>query len=146
MYHKIIFCKGYKMYGLSDEAHENKKETNKQKELCKNLSSCGITGAMKNHFGSLPSPRNLHEGMDDQSYIADICNTPSIRDKVRVSIADALFAYWHKNVWAPRPWKTFPQESPHSLILGTDPVALDSVMLDISWMRSEPRVIMPRTG
>ena len=91
---------------------------------------CGITGAMKNHFGSIPSPRNLHEGMGDKSYIADVCNTPSIRDKVRVNIADALFANWHNNVWAPRPWKTFPQESPNSLILGTDPVALDSVMLD----------------
>jgi uncharacterized protein (DUF362 family) len=91
---------------------------------------CGITGAMKNHFGSIPSPQNLHDGMADKSYIADVCNTPSIRNKVRVNIADALFANWHNNVWAPRPWKTFPEESPNSLILGTDPVALDSVMLD----------------
>ena len=91
---------------------------------------CGITGAMKNHFGSIPSPRNLHDGMGDKSYIADVCNTPSIKNKVRVNIADALFANWHNNVWAPRPWKTFPQESPNSLLLGTDPVALDSVMLN----------------
>ena len=61
---------------------------------------CGITGAMKNHFGSIPSPRNLHDGMGDKSYIADVCNTPSIRKKVRVNIADALFATWHNNVWA----------------------------------------------
>ena len=92
--------------------------------------NCGITGAMKNHFGSIPSPRNLHDGMGDKSYIADVCNTPSIKDKVRVNIADALFANWHNNVWAPKPWKTFPGESPNSLIMGTDPVALDSVMLD----------------
>lgn len=92
--------------------------------------ACGITGAMKSHFGSIPSPRNLHEGMGDKSYIADVCNTPSIRDKVRLNIADALFANWHNNVWAPRPWKTFPEESPNSLIMGCDPVALDSVMLD----------------
>ena len=92
--------------------------------------NCGITGAMKNHFGSIPSPKNLHEEMGERSYIADVCNTPSIRNKVRVNIADALFANWHNNVWAPRPWKTFPGESPNSLIMGTDPVALDSVMLD----------------
>ena len=92
--------------------------------------NCGITGAMKNHFGSIPSPKNLHDGMGGKSYIADVCNTPSIRNKVRVNIADALFANWHNNVWAPRPWKTFPEQSPNSLILGTDPVALDSVMLD----------------
>jgi Domain of unknown function (DUF362) len=91
---------------------------------------CGITGAMKNHFGSIPSPKCLHEGLGDKSYIADLCNTPSIRDKVRLNIADALFANWHNNVWAPRAWNTFPEESPNSLILGTDPVALDSVMLD----------------
>jgi hypothetical protein len=91
---------------------------------------CGITGAMKNHFGSIPSPRCLHEEMGDRSYIADVCNTPSIRDKVRINIADALFANWHNNVWAPRPWTTFPEESPNSLLLSTDPVALDSVMLD----------------
>ncbi len=68
--------------------------------------------------------------MGGKSYIADVCNTPSIRTKVRLNIADALFANWHNNVWAPRPWKSFPEESPNSLILGTDPVALDSVMLD----------------
>ena len=92
--------------------------------------NCGITGAMKNHLGSIPSPRNLHEGMGSKSFIADVCNSPCIRNKVRVNIADALFANWHNNVWAPRPWKTFPGESPNSLIMGTDPVALDSVMLD----------------
>lgn len=92
--------------------------------------NCGITGALKNHFGSIPSPGNLHEKMGERSYIADVCNTPSIRNKVRINIADALFANWHNNVWAPRPWKTFPEESPNSLLLGTDPVALDSVMLD----------------
>ena len=92
--------------------------------------ACGITGAMKSHFGSIPSPRNLHEGMGGKSYIADVCNTPSIREKVRLNIADALFANWHNNVWAPRPWKSFPEESPNSLIFGKDPVALDSVMLD----------------
>lgn len=91
---------------------------------------CGITGAMKNHYGSIPSPSHLHDGIGDKSYIGDVCNTPSIRNKVRINIADALFANWHNNVWAPRPWKTFPQESPNSLIMGTDPVALDSVMLD----------------
>lgn len=91
---------------------------------------CGITGAMKSHFGSIPSPKCLHEGLGDKSYIADLCNTPSIKNKVRINIADSTFANWHNNVWAPRPWKTFPEESPNSLLLGTDPVALDSVMLD----------------
>ncbi|MBW7995121.1 MAG: DUF362 domain-containing protein [Candidatus Glassbacteria bacterium] len=91
---------------------------------------CGITGAMKNHFGSIPSPKKLHEGLGDKSYIADLCNTPSIRDKVRLNLADALFANWHNNVWCPRPWNTFPEQSPNSLLMAADPVAIDSVMLD----------------
>jgi hypothetical protein len=91
---------------------------------------CGITGAMKSHFGAIPSPKMLHEGLGDKSYIADVCATPAIRDKVRVNIADALFANWHGNVWSPRPWNTFPEASPNSLLLSRDPVAIDSVMLD----------------
>jgi hypothetical protein len=91
---------------------------------------CGITGAMKSHFGSIPSPKCLHNGLGDKSYIADLCATPTIRNKVRVNIADALFANWHGNVWAPRPWNSFPEPSPNSLLLSKDPVALDSVMLD----------------
>ncbi len=91
---------------------------------------CGITGAMKSHFGSIPSPKCLHDGLGDKSYIADLCATPTIRNKVRVNIADALFANWHGNVWCPRPWNTFPEPSPNSLILSKDPVAIDSVMLD----------------
>ncbi len=91
---------------------------------------CGITGALKNHFGSVPTPKNFHEGLGDRTCIADLCNSPSIRTKVRLNIADALFANWHNNVWAPRPWLTFPEQSPNSLLLSTDPVALDSVMLD----------------
>ena len=91
---------------------------------------CGITGAMKNHFGSIPSPKCLHDGLGDKSHIADLCATPSIRNKVRINIADALFANWHGNVWCPRPWNTFPEPSPNSLIMSKDPVAIDSVMLD----------------
>ena len=92
---------------------------------------CGITGAMKNHFGAIPppSPKYLHAGLGEKSYIADLCNTDSIKKKVRINICDAVFANWHDNVWSPRPWKTFPEESPNSLFFGRDPVAFDSVLL-----------------
>jgi len=92
---------------------------------------CGITGAMKNHFGAIPppSPKYLHSGLGEKGYIADLCNANSIKTKVRINICDAIFANWHDNVWAPRPWKTFPEESPNSLFFGTDPVAFDSVLL-----------------
>ncbi len=92
---------------------------------------CGITGAMKNHFGAIPppSPKFLHTGLGEKSYIADLCNTKSIREKVQLNVCDAVFANWHNNVWSPRPWKTFSEESPNSLFLGVDPVAFDSVLL-----------------
>jgi hypothetical protein len=92
---------------------------------------CGVTGAMKNHFGAIPppSPKFLHTGLGEKSYIADLCNTKSIRKKVQLNVCDAVFANWHNNVWSPRPWKTFSEESPNSLFLGVDPVAFDSVLL-----------------
>lgn len=92
---------------------------------------CGVSGAMKNHFGAIPppSPKFLHTGLGERSYIADLCNTESIKYKVRLNVCDAIFANWHNNVWSPRPWKTFPEESPNSLFLGADPVAFDSVLL-----------------
>lgn len=92
---------------------------------------CGITGAMKNHFGAIPPPfpKFLHTGLGTKSYIADLCHTPSIRNKVRVNICDAIFANWHNNVWSPRPWLTFPGGTPNSLFFGIDPVAFDSVLL-----------------
>ena len=92
---------------------------------------CGVSGAMKNHFGAIkpPSPKYLHEGLGRKSYIADLCNTDSIKKKVRINICDAVFANWHDNVWSPRPWKTFSEESPNSLFFGRDPVAFDSVLL-----------------
>jgi len=92
---------------------------------------CGITGAMKNHFGAFPPPfaKYLHDGLGSKSYIADVCNTPSIKNKVRLNICEAIFGNWHNNVWCPRPWKTFAGGTPNSLFLGTDPVAFDSVLL-----------------
>ena len=92
---------------------------------------CGVTGAMKNHFGAIPfpSPKYLHAGLGDKGYIADLCNANSIKNKVRINICDGIFANWHDNVWSPRPWNTFPEKSPNSLFFGTDPVAFDSVLL-----------------
>ena len=92
---------------------------------------CGITGAMKNHFGAIepPSPKFLHDGLGEKSYIADLSSTPHIKNKLRLNVCDAVFANWHDNVWSPRPWKTFPGGTPNSLFLGIDPVAFDSVLL-----------------
>jgi hypothetical protein len=93
--------------------------------------ACGVTGAMKNHFGAIPPPfpKFLHKGLGEKSYISDICNSPSIKNKVRLNICEAIFGNWHNNVWCPRPWKTFPDHTPNSIFLGTDPVAFDSVLL-----------------
>jgi hypothetical protein len=92
---------------------------------------CGVTGAMKNHFGAIPPPfpKFLHDGLGSKSYIADLSNTPTIREKVRINICEAVFGNWHNNVWSPRPWLTFPDATPNSIFLGTDPVAFDSVLL-----------------
>lgn len=49
----------------------------------------GITGALKNHYGSFHNPMTCH-GNHCNPYIADLNEIPAIRDKTRLIIMDAL--------------------------------------------------------
>ncbi len=92
----------------------------------------GITGAMKNHYGSVKYPSYLHADMENNSYIGDVNNNPHIRDKTRLIVCDALFGNWSVNYGeGPRDWTTFPEGTPNSLLFSLDPVAMDSVLYDI---------------
>jgi len=45
-------------------------------------------------------------------------------------ILDGLFGNWECNNSKAKPWRTFGNRAPDSLLFGTDPVAIDSVMAD----------------
>ncbi|MFC2089119.1 DUF362 domain-containing protein, partial [Calditrichota bacterium] len=82
----------------------------------------GITMALKNMFGAIHNPNKFHLNVGDP-YIADVFSYPSIKNKVRLTIADAIFAQYEGG----------PSFMPHwrwpyaGLIIGKDPVALDCI-------------------
>ena len=101
--------------------------------LLKRHPEAAVTGAMKNHYGSVSNCFELHTQpyRRNGSYIGDINNHPEIRGKTRLIVADALFGSWAHNQGPPRQWQIFNNGSPNSVLASLDPVAIDSVMFDI---------------
>jgi uncharacterized protein (DUF362 family) len=81
---------------------------------------CGATFAMKNMYGVIDRPQDLHNNNCNPA-IADLNCIPAIREKVRFTIGDAMTSlydggpYFHSE----RLWQ------PNALIVGEDRVALD---------------------
>jgi uncharacterized protein (DUF362 family) len=88
--------------------------------LLKDHVSSGVTLSMKNMYGVIDNPSHYHGGGCNPG-VADVNMLPSIRKKVRFTIGDATSACYHggpgykpEYVW-----------HADSLIVGSDPVALD---------------------
>jgi uncharacterized protein (DUF362 family) len=89
--------------------------------LLKDHSEAGVTLSMKNMYGVIHNPYDCHGGGCNPA-VADVNMLPTIRKKIRFTIADATTACYHggpgyrpEYVWRP-----------DSLIVGSDPVALDA--------------------
>jgi len=80
----------------------------------------GFTGALKNLFGAIHNPNKYHINVGDP-YVADVNMLPAIRQKVRLTICDAITAQYEGGPSFMPQW-TWPY---NGLIVGTDPVALD---------------------
>lgn len=87
----------------------------------------GVTGALKNHYGSIDNPREFHENNATNPGIPEINAIQPIRDKQKLIIADALFGVYDGG---PR-WSLETMWPIGALIVGTDPVAVDTIMLKI---------------
>jgi len=93
--------------------------------ILKSHRTAGMSGAMKNHLGSIPNPRDFHG--DSCRHVADISALAPIKAKTRICICDALTGNYDKG----------PQYNPratwdyYGVIAGTDPVAFDAVLGDI---------------
>lgn len=86
----------------------------------------GVSVAMKNFYGVIHNPNKYHDNNCDP-YVAELYSHPYIRGKVRLTICDALVAQCnggpaYKAQWA---WRY------NGVLLGTDPVAMDSVGANI---------------
>jgi len=87
----------------------------------------GLTGSLKNHYGSIDNPREFHPNNATNPGIPEINAIPVIRNKQKLIIADALLGVFDGG---PR-WNQDKIWSYGGLIFGTDPVALDTVMMNI---------------
>lgn len=82
----------------------------------------GITAGMKNYFGAIHNPNKYHDSHCDP-FIAELFETDFIRKKHRISILDALLVQFHRGPAFHAQWA----ERYEALVLGYDPVAVDSV-------------------
>ena len=92
----------------------------------------GISGALKNHLGTVPNASDLHfedaeKKVQSCLYVADINALEPIKAKTRICICDALYGLFDKG----------PGFSPAcrwdycGIIASVDPVAMDAVLADI---------------
>jgi uncharacterized protein (DUF362 family) len=81
----------------------------------------GITGALKNHYGSIHNPNKYH-GNGCNPYIADLNSLEQIRSRQRLIVMDALRVQFQGGPGYQRRWSA----KYGALILGNDPVAIDT--------------------
>lgn len=110
--------------------------------IMKRHDSAGVTGAFKNNFGTICSCAYFHEPRYDgegrlgamfhgeNNPTVDIWMNPHVGGKTRLIVCDGIFAGWNWGGNPPTGWKNFGGRSPNCLLLGTDPVAMDSVIFD----------------
>ena len=92
--------------------------------LPKDHSYSGVTLAMKNHYGSIDQPQNCHENNCDP-YIANINNTPLVREKTKLILCDAVLGCYTGGPSGP------PQFMPREIWAAFDPVAHDVTGLSV---------------
>lgn len=86
-----------------------------------------FTGSLKNHYGSIDNPREMHANACTSPGIPEVNAIPIIRKKEKLVVADALLVVPEQGPrWDPRFIRPF-----GGVIVGTDPVAVDAVALKI---------------
>lgn len=90
--------------------------------VLKNHSDAGVTLSMKNHYGSFNNPSAFHDDHCDP-YIARLNAHPVIKDKTKLVVLDALVCIYKNGPGG------YPNVLPKSILVGTDPVAIDTMGL-----------------
>ncbi len=97
--------------------------------VLKNHSSAGITFALKNFFGIIDNPGNMHTDSNNPNktwcdpYVAKVYE--QVADKVKLIVGDAILG---AEAGGP---STQPRFKLNTLLLGEDPVAMDMYALDL---------------
>lgn len=94
--------------------------------MLKTHTNAGISCSLKNHYGSFDKPGDYH-GNNSDPFIAQVNNVPFIKNKTKLIVVDATRPQYDRG---PMPVEEF-RWNLESIIVGTDPVAVDAVGLDI---------------
>ena len=107
----------------------------------------GISYALKNHYGTVSAPQDLHAPRLNMS-IAELNALPAIRDRTRLVIGDALAIC----LQGADSWPYWREAAPSdSILLGYDPVAVDTLGLQLfsqalSASGGDPTVAQAKAG
>lgn len=88
--------------------------------IVKDHNIAGVTGALKNHYGTISKPWECHAGKGDP-FVADVAALKPIRERERLVICDALTMVFEGGPMNRPDWR-FVKDT---LLFATDPVAHD---------------------
>ncbi len=97
----------------------------------KDHGATGVTGCLKNiSYGSFSNvARTHHKGKSfTHSFVGTLASVEPLRSRTVLQIMDGLRAVWHGGPFARTERYVF---SPRQIMIGTDPVAIDRLLLDI---------------
>jgi uncharacterized protein (DUF362 family) len=86
----------------------------------------GLSFGMKNWFGAIHNPNKYHDN-NCSPFVADLSTHPFIKDRLRLVVGDALLVQPHGGPAYKSRWAV----EYNSVLMSTDPVAIDSIGLDI---------------
>ncbi len=86
----------------------------------------GVACGMKNMYGLIHNPNRYHDNNCDP-YVADVCAHPYVKDKLRLTLTDALNAQYQGGPArvVQHQWRA------NRVMASTDPVAMDRIAQDI---------------
>src|SRR6185295_8459979 len=97
----------------------------------KDHGATGVTGCLKNiAYGSFSNVARTHHNGQSHTYsfVGTLAAVEPLRSRTVLQIMDGLRAVWHGGPFARTPRYVF---QPRQILFGTDPVAIDRLLLDI---------------
>lgn len=88
--------------------------------ILKDHGLAGVTGGMKNYFGTIHNPNKYHD-TNCNPYVAEVFDTDIIKKKHRLTILDAIIVQYHRGPSYHAKWA----DTMGMLIFSLDPVAAD---------------------